>query len=157
MRIEGRMYEVKNHKGWPYIDGHPCRRFAWNSQTATYEPCGNEEHWIGVRIYKDARRVLGAQCQRCGNAWGSFSTKYMCPDPLDRCGTGVISDSRDSAVTCMYANCDLPAQLHHYAPKKVFGQEADLFGVVPLCPEHHRAWHRVMDARAAEIERRRAA
>lgn len=47
---------------------------------------------------------------------------------------------------CSYANCpNLPTEYHHFAPWNTFGNDADNWPVMPLCREHHHAWHRTMD------------
>lgn len=153
IRVDNQMREVRNHKGDPFIEGVECRGLV-PQPDGSWDHCGCEKHWIGVRVISDGRRVLSAQCVRCQHVWGSFSTKQMCTDPICRSEEirGVFRDSSTDAPKCMYAGCQEPAQRHHYAPKSVFGQEAYLYGTVPLCIEHHRAWHLTMD-RADAVRR----
>jgi len=47
---------------------------------------------------------------------------------------------------CSYYGCRNRADdKHHYAPRSVFGTEADSYGTVDLCKFHHARWHRTMN------------
>lgn len=51
-----------------------------------------------------------------------------------------------SDATCCYQGCDSSAiEWHHFAPRNTFGEESDRYPVQPLCRDHHRHWHQVMD------------
>jgi hypothetical protein len=68
--------------------------------------------------------------------------------PHERCGEleryPVVRDSSNE-VAC--AVCDQPgAELHHFAPKHIFGAaEAERWPLAYLCFEHHGEWHRRMN------------
>jgi hypothetical protein len=47
---------------------------------------------------------------------------------------------------CSVRGCPQPGQeWHHFAPRNTFGEEAELWPVMPLCVGHHREWHTRMD------------
>jgi len=47
---------------------------------------------------------------------------------------------------CVVMGCTQPGrEEHHFAPRNTFLDDADSWPILPLCPEHHREWHRRMD------------
>lgn len=47
---------------------------------------------------------------------------------------------------CSYRGCTNPGEdLHHFAPRNTFTTDADNWPIMPLCREHHVAWHQAMD------------
>ena len=77
------------------------------------------------------------------------------PIPSDAAATLVIAQklpvletryADKSGHVCCYDGCESTSvEWHHFAPRNTFGGEADRFPIHPLCPDHHRHWHRTMD------------
>ncbi len=41
-------------------------------------------------------------------------------------------------------------EIHHFAPKHLFGDDADKWPVAPLCKYHHTMWHEILTPRMCE-------
>jgi hypothetical protein len=57
---------------------------------------------------------------------------------------GVFMEERagESLLVCRFQGCgSKQVQMHHWAPKMVFGWRADAYGTLPLCKDHHDEWH----------------
>lgn len=136
------------------------------SQTAVPEHacgyCGNT-NWGAVKFFHtngtDHRKVGCMSCRRTRvlhpddaprpDMFGEISD-YGLPSrevPLnkafgDMLGVFLVEQEGESLLVCRFRGCDSKqVEMHHYAPKMVFGWRADDFGTQPLCKEHHDLWH----------------
>lgn len=55
----------------------------------------------------------------------------------------VVKDSSE-IITCAVEDCSKPAEVHHIAPRALFGTECEKWPTVYLCIEHHAKWHKIV-------------
>ena len=49
----------------------------------------------------------------------------------------------DAVVGCSVSGCvEVGFEYHHWAPRSIWREEADLWPTSPLCDIHHKEWHR---------------
>lgn len=49
---------------------------------------------------------------------------------------------------CQYDGCNMTAiEWNHYAPRALFGEDADRWPIGPLCRMHHQTWHAGLEGR----------
>lgn len=93
----------------------------------------------GVRQFK-------TKCQRCGQPGGPIphvvAAQWVQWFGIDQTR---INDRREYEP-CVVSGCTADGnERHHFAPRNTFGDDADLWPVLPLCQPHHRQWHQTMD------------
>lgn len=117
-------------------------------------PNGQETRWY---VPDDARLgvVVGGgggrsnyklRCPECGHEAGPIP--YSVVDRLVLEGRKVTwwRGPLHEPPDCSVDRCAEPGtEDHHFAPKNVFGADADRWPIAPLCHEHHREWHERMD------------
>jgi hypothetical protein len=60
----------------------------------------------------------------------------------DYLGVFMVESEQETQLVCRVRGCtEKQVEMHHYAPKKVFGWRAEDYGTVPLCKTHHDEWH----------------
>jgi hypothetical protein len=79
---------------------------------------------------------------------------FKCPDPrrvflplknYDWNTLPLFQDEIENSLPCNYIGCKRKGtELHHFAPKKVFG-DYDNWPTGYLCKYHHKLWHLMMD------------
>jgi hypothetical protein len=93
------------------------------------------------------------QCSSCrrmhvanGRTWISASivSQFLTPEQID--ALPIIS--ADEPVNCVKCG-SLGAELHHWAPRAIFGNEADQWPTDYLCLPCHRLWHDTINKQRA--------
>lgn len=114
-------------------------------RTGDWSP-GDGDQLLGVLITRSGTRQYRSWCRQCSTRSGSIPHWIVEGRWADygRHPTWRIDESAESA-RCAYVGCGLPAEWHHIAPRNTFGQVAEHWPLVPLCPSHHREWHERMD------------
>jgi hypothetical protein len=58
----------------------------------------------------------------------------------------LVEGERAVYAPCVVVGCEADGyHRHHFAPRNVFGQEAEDWPTAPLCVYHHNKWHASMD------------
>lgn len=107
--------------------------------TADCKQCGSTDIYYGVVIISSGAKVVRLMCRSCGkNAIRpgfNFKASAFNLDELP-----IIDDYRENNPPCSV--CDKSGtEYHHFAPRNVFGAEADRWPGAWLCVKHHREWH----------------
>ena len=93
---------------------------------------------------KNGERMIRVVCSQCcvHSEWiGHAALLRHGVDPL----TLPIDRSLRGDESCCVRDCSRSdTELHHFAPRSVFGIAADDWPVMPLCRDHHRYWHQLM-------------
>jgi hypothetical protein len=91
------------------------------------------------------------QCEVCHkNAGGSAA--WLPHEPIIKFGVDidtlpVVKDGR--VETCILCGA-LGAEYHHWMPRHLAGDEADLWPGAMLCHSHHEHWHRIVTPNMCE-------
>ncbi len=107
----------------PHVEGKICE-------------CGASE-WAFLRFIKaDGDAIAVYACATCGaGGSGSHGVKKLFVNPA---GLPIVNDNR--ADRCEVCGA-LGVQVHHWAPRHLFGTEADVWPTSKLCVNHHTYWH----------------
>lgn len=80
-------------------------------------------------------------CLAC-NGWRSYALPHGMLRIADIATLEIVFDVAERGV-CQVRGCDeLGAEVHHWAPRQYFGDEADDWPMAYLCPRHHGEWHK---------------
>jgi hypothetical protein len=94
---------------------------------------------------KNGTRQIFLRCSHCG-ALGPVSYKDLRSYGVDPYELPVdVSYVTIDQVCCVDGCWQTRTELHHFAPRGVFGTEADDWPVLPLCVNHHTTWHLAMN------------
>jgi hypothetical protein len=102
---------------------------------------------LAVRIAGNGSYQVVVVCSSCKTQSGPIAHWR-----LDRMGVviselPVVADYRGGLGRCSRRGCDREAvEDHHFAPRAVFGDEADEWPRALLCVGHHSEWHERMRA-----------
>lgn len=110
--------------------------------------CGSSQANLGQTIMQSGARHIWERCGHCGrnfNGAGVFRSRVrlqlLFPD-LDLDSLPVFEDYTERAPLCEVCQGDQGVELHHWAPRQIFADEADQWPTSWLCRQHHREWHR---------------
>lgn len=113
------------------------------------EPCSGKFY-----IYRGANggKCARAWCERCLMQPPSKAMKGFAPlreftaDEVDRMGEYADVATTQALGHKACARCGVvgPTESHHWAPRHLFGAEADSWPVSELCGPCHKRWHEVM-------------
>lgn len=101
----------------------------------------------GLVICGNGAQQVKMQCNACGHRSSPLPYKLIRAWGIQREDIGWTKQNETIEYPpCVYDGCEtVPTEIHHFAPRNTFGDEADLWPVAPLCREHHVEWHRRMD------------
>ena len=100
-----------------------------------------ETDLLGLRIAGNGSYQVVPWCDECEH-WSSMAIPHNGYRISD---LPVIADNRGTLGRCSRRGCEREAvEDHHFAPRAVFGQDADEWPRALLCVEHHIEWHRRM-------------
>lgn len=101
---------------------------------------------LGLTIAGNGAYQIRPWCDDCGRwATGSVPLTTLAAKGLLPTDLQLVADHRGSIGRCCRAGCEREAvEDHHFAPRAVFGAEADDWPRALLCTEHHAEWHRRM-------------
>lgn len=112
-------------------------------------PCGhcNCPSWeVGAKSVKGRIVAYFAVCSSCKRRCGAPNRYWPLNPAFALKHAPQVVAAASSRGLCQYYGCQNAADdKHHYAPKSIFGTEADAYGVVNLCKFHHAKWHRMMN------------
>lgn len=107
---------------------------------------GNDES-LGVIICADGRPQYKLRCRACNTTGSPVGRSLLeawgyTPDSLE---WHQVNEARQYDP-CSVKDCaTTPTEYHHFAPRNIFGAEADEWPYLPLCRPHHVEWHQRMD------------
>lgn len=79
-------------------------------------------------------------CHGCGHVSGAISKSALATVLIAECDLPVLRDHRDGTPCERCGDID-GVELHHWAPRAVFDDEADDWPTSFLCPRCHNVWH----------------
>jgi hypothetical protein len=97
---------------------------------------------LAVRIATNGSRGVLAWCDECSR-WSSdaIATAYVCGRGIDLSALPVATDHRGLLAICSVKGCGSDdVELDHFAPRGIFGEEADEWPTAFLCRKHHAEW-----------------
>ena len=98
--------------------------------------CGASKWAVAKMICASGQVKYPWYCRMCGRASNVYEPKH---DHLVY--AAVINDSTDNQCE----KCGkMGAELHHWAPRHLFGDQADRWPVSFLCQECHATWHQAV-------------
>lgn len=109
--------------------------------------CGGEAE-VKKTIKQNGAIAIGAHCPACNRratveTWlpkAQFTSAEIDAMPVV---ANYIIDTK-----CQYRGCTETAiEWNHYAPRALFGEDADSWPIGPLCRAHHRTWHAGLEKR----------
>lgn len=102
--------------------------------------CGRSERLtFGKQYNRSGSMVVICLCGYCGNhvdPKNPFYNKKM----FDLDALTVLVDLRDSGEPCAICG-KKETEYHHFAPRHLFGDDADNWPTAWLCKDHHKEWH----------------
>lgn len=102
---------------------------------------------IGFQVYAfimlNGSKTVVDKCPRCGRD-GDLNQPYLPSKDYDWEMLPLWEDRSKDSPKCSYLNCNNKegVELHHFAPKATFGEDADNWPVAYLCKIHHNLWHK---------------
>lgn len=141
-RLEKMQQFIKQHPWLERITEHPLGK-------KRCEECMASE-WVLVCVVKtNDVRLAALVCTTCG--LGGMASDGL-PKSLHLAdGLPIYTDNRSHLCErCGYWG----TEVHHWAPREVFGRDAESWPTSHLCRECHQEWHRRMNEHASQ---RRAA
>lgn len=115
--------------------------------------CQHPDTTVGVTYWPNGSHVVWIRCDDCGsNARGNG--KWLAHTYDNWRDLPVFEDRRRDRPPCQVCG-EWGTEIHHWAPKELFGDEADLWPTAYLCPPCHGRWH--VEINKARLARQRAA
>lgn len=112
---------------------------------ATCSHCGGMEIEMRRTVNQNGRVQVGPYCRGCGRrpfpgrpfvSASQFTPEQIAAMPL-------AEDYRNPDLTCAVCGCERSdVEWNHYAPRALFGSEADRWPAGWLCTDHHEEWHK---------------
>jgi hypothetical protein len=85
------------------------------------------------------------KCERC-NKNANGSAKWIPHQPIQDFGIDIdiLPIEKDDRKECCVVCGELGTHYHHWAPRHLFGDEADKWPGAFLCVKHHVHWHKLL-------------
>lgn len=103
------------------------------------------------RVAMDGHIQVVWSCALCDYVTGAVAHQAL--GDIDIKSLDVIADYSGVYARCSVRGCDAwDVQLHHFAPRALFGDDCDLWPVGYLCRAHHAQyaqWHQRVTSRVA--------
>lgn len=110
--------------------------------------CGSDQLKIGITNIASGATVYPIYCAACGEVFSKYVKKRIAQEyarengPLQYVKTKTEEYIEKKQIQIKCEVCDSnEAELHHWAPQYLFGEEADQWPVGYLCRACHRKWH----------------
>lgn len=108
--------------------------------------CISKNIKVGFAFRKNGSKVFPLYCEDCGQETGKLinkenanSVNYILKEIVfTSSNTGYLNK-----IKC-YVCGDENVEAHHFAPKHLFGDEAEKWPVAYLCKFHHKKWHDIV-------------
>lgn len=80
-------------------------------------------------------------CGRCSYRTSAVSHYSLSEMGVDIRGVPIVEDYAGLFARCVVRGCERgDVELNHFAPRAIFGADADLWPTGYLCREHHMEW-----------------
>lgn len=126
--------------------GHAMRPSIDNAFGGGEPPrCGGLHPVFGLLVQSDGRAVPRVFCSAHADERGLLILTDQCDRSALPPDLVIMRRNPPRRLpSCSYDGCSAPgAEIHHFAPRHVFGPvECERWPVAPLCPKHHREWHK---------------
>jgi hypothetical protein len=123
--------------------------------------CNHSDHYaeLGIYIKSNGNKEFRLRCSGCAKPHQAIRKTYA-KQLIEHAGMAIefVTDGRDHKRVCVVCDCEeIGTEMHHFAPRNIFGSECNDWPYLPLCREHHRYWHNKMNgyqtcAKSAETE-----
>lgn len=116
-------------------------------------PERHEPRWVdlpsnefGLTIAGNGAYQIRPWCSECGRwATSSLPVQQLRSMGLTPEDCRLVADNRGNLGRCSRFGCEKEGvEDHHFAPRALFGMEADEWPRALLCVDHHNEWHRRM-------------
>lgn len=102
--------------------------------------CGAMNCWeIGIMTTNSGSTVYPYYCRECGHKTTCYARKTDVAGRL----LNELQPTHNRKPECCVCGA-IGAELHHWAPRHLWGKEADKWPTAYLCIECHRLWHQVV-------------
>lgn len=102
---------------------------------------------LGVRVAGNGSYQVVSECTDCGTLTGPIGHAAIERMHIAVATLPILADYRGGLGRCSRRGCEREAvEDHHFAPRAIFGDEAEDWPRALLCVEHHTEWHRRMQA-----------
>jgi hypothetical protein len=109
----------------------------------TCEQCGSKRILFGIQYSASGSLTIIAKCDKCGNRPQSKHPFYNKAD-FDLTKLQIWEDYRQRSEPCAVCKSRNGSEYHHFAPRHLFGDDADMWPGAWLCKEHHDQWHNIV-------------
>jgi hypothetical protein len=115
---------------------------------------------IGLAVNAQGRTIHPWHCEFCNKAWGSLCASLNDAiewskqnGPLKRVLTSTEKSIREGYISisdythmtpCEVCSTTGTTEVHHWAPRHLFGAEADKWPMGHLCRKCHQKWHAIV-------------
>lgn len=135
----------KEHRTARHLLGHEKA----DSSRFPLSPCGHCDAtaWsVGTTVTNGRIVAYFAICSNCKRRCGAPNRYWPLNPAFAKEHSTDFVRTIHGRRQCKFSGCQNHADdRHHYAPRGVFGTEADSYGTVDLCKFHHARWHRTMN------------
>jgi hypothetical protein len=109
-------------------------RHPWGHELPCWA-CGARQGERVAYIFRSGRRVARWECRGCGRL-----QRFDLPRAGDEHTLRVARDNRGDE-RCEHCGCSTGVEVHHWAPRYVFGTGCRGWPTALLCRRCHRDWH----------------
>lgn len=110
----------------------------------TCPDCGEAKLEVVRHVMRSGQEHIGAWCHDC-KRWGTLKGETGLWPKKERftwCYDGLRVVDDNPKPECQVEGCtNEGAELHHWAPRKLFAGECEQWPKGWLCKEHHARWH----------------
>ena len=86
--------------------------------------------------------AIGAYCQDCDRRATNEPWLPKSQFTAEQIASMPVHDNYTGGAVCQYKDCNATGiEWNHYAPRALFGEDAENWPIGPLCRAHHRTWH----------------
>ena len=140
---------------------HDVRKFDNMSGTAkdTCSDCNSENIKIGITNISSGATVYPKYCDDCGRVMTKYVKRRTAiqyainngPMKYVKTKTAQFYERKNITIMCRVCNA-VGAEMHHWAPKHIFGDEAERWPKDLLCRTCHARWHNMVTPNMAQMK-----
>lgn len=101
---------------------------------------------------------ISLRCVSCGRKKPDKSGRWFIPKDdlrahgIDPDALPIAPEGTPNEIRCLVSGCNQRgAEQHHWAPRHLFGDAADLWPRDYLCKQHHDEWHKRVTPNMCEV------
>lgn len=118
--------------------------------------CAHEKTRIVKQIATNGAEQVFIQCLECGeNVTSEKIGKSNHPfliKPSNAADLPIVADFREQSQPCAVCGA-MGTEVHHWAPRYIFNDDADKWPTAQLCPRCHALWHNRVTPTMSESRR----